>query len=272
MSIIWVMKNGISVVIITKNAKETLPKSLNSVSAWADEIVIVDNKSEDNTLEIAKRYRTAIFSDLEYDLGKQRAFGLTKTHNEWVLFLDSDEVVSDELREEIKTVISRKQSSQLKLACTNYNSAYYIPFQNHFLGRPIHHGGEDYKMLRLFKKDCVKINPSLVHEEVIVQKGKTGKLKNKIYHYSYRSLWQTYAKFTDYALREAKQKYKKKERASVSKIFTYPIHIFWARFVEDEGYKDGITRIVLDLAFAYMEMLTYVILLYFNFRKFLIKN
>ena len=76
-----------------------------------------------------------------------------------------------------------------------------------------------------------------------------------------------YGKFTDYALREAKIKKEKGERTSLRKIFFHPAHMFWARFVEDEGYKDGLFRIPLDLGFAYMEFLTYITLPFISLKK-----
>ena len=69
-----------------------------------------------------------------------------------------------------------------------------------------------------------------------------------------------FSKFTDYSVREAKQKIDRGEKPSLRKIFFYPLHMFWARFIEDKGYKDGLFRIPLDFGFAYMEMMTYVLL------------
>ena len=73
-----------------------------------------------------------------------------------------------------------------------------------------------------------------------------------------------FIKFTDYAIREAKQKARKHEKSSLKKIFLYPLHMFWARFFKDKGYRDGIRRIILDAGFAYMELLTYSALLLYN--------
>ena len=236
------MKNRLSLLMITKNADELLEKSLTSVIGLVDEIIIVDNYSSDKTVMIAKKFGAKIYFYKEENLGKQRRFGLGKVSNDWVLVLDADEIISARLRAEIK----------LK---AKYDG-FYIPFQNHFLGKQLRYGGEDYKKLILFKKNKVKIKAALVHEKFEVI-GRIGYLKNKIYHYSYRSLWQMFRKFSDYAIREAKQKSKNGEKSSLKKIFLYPSHMFWARFIKDKGYKDGLFRIPLDLGFAYMEFLTY---------------
>lgn len=239
------MEQNISLLMIVKNASSTIEKSLMSVQGLVDTIVVVDNFSTDKTVQIAKKYGAKVYFYKGESLGEQRAYGLNKCRTEWVLVLDSDETVTSELKREIK---SKLQNPNIK--------GFLIPFQNHLFGHPIKYGGEDYKMLRLFRKDQAKITPDLVHEKFAVS-GKISFLKNKINHYSYRSLGQMYRKFTDYAVREAKQKQMLGEKSSLKKIFLYPPHMFWARFIKDKGYKDGIYRIPLDLGFGYMEFVTY---------------
>ncbi len=244
------MTNRLSLVMITKNSEVLMEKSLKSASGLADEIIIVDSCSTDKTPLIAKKFRAKIFMSQEEDLGEKRSFALKKAKNEWVLALDADEIVTLPLKKEIKEAIT-----------SSIYDAFHIPYQNHFLGRPLNHGGENYQVLRLFKKAKISVSPSLVHEKYILNDGKTGYLKNKINHYSYRSIGQIFLKFTDYAKREARRKKQNGERTSLRKIFLYPPHMFWARFVEDKGYLDGTFRLPLDLAFAYMEFLTYFFLL-----------
>lgn len=251
------MKASLSLVIITKNAEKFLDKTLFSVSKLVNEIILVDDYSTDSTIKIAQKYRAQIFFHHEKDLGKQRAFALNKASSEWVLVLDADEMISPALKKEITYVLTSR-IYHLKSNIVGY----WIPFQTHFLGRPLHYGGENYKKLVLFKTDAVTIKPALVHEKYELIKGEAGYLKNKVFHYSYQSLFSMYRKFTDYAVRDAQQKKQSGEKSSLKKIILYPIHMFWARFVEDKGYKDGIFRIPLDLGFAYMEFLTYFLMLF----------
>lgn len=260
------MKSKLSLLTITKNAQGLIEKTLESVKGLVDEIIIIDNCSTDKTVEIAKKYGAKVYLHHEEDLGKQKRYGLGKCKGEWVLVLDADEYLSESLRKEIKELFVIRYSLLGKY------DGFYIPFQNHFLSQSIKYGGENYKMLRLFKKNAVYINPALVHERFEINKGKVGKLRGKIYHHSYRSLWQTYKKFTDYAIREAKQKFNNGEKSSLKKIFLYPLHMFWARFVEDRGYKDGLFRIPLDLGFAYMEFLTYIFLWWYGIKNSKFKN
>ena len=252
------MKSNISALIITKNNEETIEKTFQSLKRLTSEIIVVDGSSIDNTVDILKKYKAKVYSYEPYDVGKQRAYGLKRIKTDWVLALDSDEVVSEKLKGEIKKMINRTHHDKV---------AYHIPVQGYFLGKPLNFGGERYKKLALFKKDSVFIRPATVHEVFQVKKGKTGNLRNKINHYSYRSLGQIYSKFTDYAVKVAKVKARQGEKTSLKKIFLYPLHMFHARFIKEKGYKDGLFRLPLDLGFAYMEFLTYFLLLFADKKK-----
>lgn len=258
------MNIKISLLTATKNNEKTLFNTLKSVKNFVDEMVVIDNLSTDNTLKIAKKFKAKVVVYKGKNLGEQYQKGLKKAKNQWILVLDSDEVLSSDLKKEILKLIKKEK--------LNKYDGYLIPFQNHFLGKPINYGGEDYKMLRLFKKNKIYITPEKIHQKYILKSKKLGVLKGKIIHYSYRSLWQTYKKFTYYAIEEAKQKAKKGEKSSLKKIFLYPIHMFYARFIKDKGYKDGFFRIPLDLGFAYMEFFTYFLLLIYNLKNAKIKN
>lgn len=255
------MKSSISLVVITKNAEKFLDKTLSSVNKLVDEIILVDDYSTDSTIRIAKKYGAQIFFHHEKDLGTRRAFALKKAQSEWILILDADEMISPALKKEINYVLTSKVYN-LK---SNFRG-YWIPFQTYFLGRPLHYGGENYKKLIFFKKDSVRIKPAFVHEKYELIRGKAGVLKNKVEHYSYESISNMYKKFTDYAIRDAEQKMKQGETSSIKKIIKYPIHMFWARFIKDKGYKDGIFRLPLDIGFAYMELLTYLLLWFYSWR------
>lgn len=248
------MKPSLALVMITKNADELLDKALASVKGLVDEIIIVDDYSIDKTAEVARRHGAKVYLHHEKDFGRQKKYAVTKAKSDWILILDSDEIVSDSLKKEIRdsSTIARND---------RYNG-YNIPFQTHFLGHPLKYGGEDYKKLVLFKKNSVIIKPALLHEKFEMKNGKTGILKNPIYHYSYRSIRQMYSKFTGYAIRYARQKRSEGEKTTLRKIFLNPPHMFWSRYVDDEGYRDGIFRLPLDVAFAYMEFLTYFLMLF----------
>lgn len=245
------MKPTVSVIMITKNAESTIGNSLNSVYGWTNEIIVVDSFSKDQTANIAERYSVKLYRHQYEGEGSQRSIALSKAKGEWILVLDADEVVTLELKKEIlKTIKSTKFSG------------FNVPIQSHFGQKKLNYGGENYKKMILFKRKVGYSTSEEIHAVCKVRDNKVSDLKNKLDHYSYLSFYQTLKKFTNYAIRMAKQKSRKGENSSFKKIFTYPFHMFWARFVKDKGYKDGIFRIPLDLGFAYMEFLTYFILFF----------
>ncbi|MDP3998647.1 MAG: glycosyltransferase family 2 protein, partial [bacterium] len=114
----------LSVIILTKNEESQIKGCLDSIK-WTDEVIVVDSGSTDRTLEIAKRYNTKIFTDKGDDFSVKRNLGLEKTSGEWVFYVDADERVTPELREEIKSVISNQEAVV---------SAYKIPRKNFYFG------------------------------------------------------------------------------------------------------------------------------------------
>ena len=268
--IIVTMKNTLSALILTQNSEETIRATLESIKKIADEVVIVDGYSKDKTIEIVhKVYKVnkvcKVYKKKFTEIGKQRQYGLKKCTGSWVLILDSDEIISSQLREEIRLKI---KNEKLKIE----ENAFWVPFQSYYLGKLLEHGGERYHQLRLFRREALKILPSLIHNKFEIVNNKIGYLRKRIIHHSYRSLKQIFNKFTDYGIRMAKEKYYAKEKSSLKKIIFYPLHMFWARFIKDKGYKDGMFRIPLDIGFMYMEWLIYISLFIFNRKKLKIKN
>lgn len=163
------------------------------------------------------------------------------------MILDSDERVSNDIKKEIKSIITKPHN--------NYN-AYLIPYQNHVFGKPVYWGGEDYKQIKLFLRCKGSVDLFPIHEDVHVY-GKIGELNGLIEHYSYRTIRQLFSKFTLYAKIAAQEKYKKGEKASIKSLIFNGLHMFWARYIKDHGYRDGWRGFVLASAFAYMEQMTY---------------
>lgn len=241
----------IALIVIMKDAEETLERTLQSTKDLIDDYVIIDNGSSDKSREIASRYTKKIYINSSNSEEVLRKFSLEKVQYNWVLVLDSDEVLTPDLVEEIKKVVKDSKYS-----------GYYIPQQKFIFQTPINYGGENYSLLRLFMKDKVYITTGLIHAHYEISNAKISELKNKLLHYSYRSISQLFTKFTRYAQIDAIIKYNKGERSSIKKIITYPLHMFYVRYIKEEGYKDPFIRIILDLAFAYMEFMTYFLLLF----------
>ncbi len=210
----------------------------------------MDAGSTDKTLAILQKFRVRLVRTGENHLGKNKAKALSMATGDLVLSLDADEILSAQLIQTINRIKRRKI----------IYDGYVIPFRNHFLGRRLKYGGENYYMIRLGKRKKFKIKKVSVHESLLLNSKNIATLNSPVMHYSYRSLGQVIRKFSTYSLSEANEKYKTGERSSIKKIILYPIHMFWARFIKDKGYRDGCFRIPLDLGFAYMEFLTYTAL------------
>jgi glycosyltransferase involved in cell wall biosynthesis len=166
----------ISATVITYNEEADIAECLRSLG-WADEIIVVDSCSPDRTVEIAKRYTQHVYVRPWPGFSEQKNFAVGMATGDWVLHIDADERVTEQLREEIIQTINSPN------ACDGY----HIPRVNHWLGHPIRHSGwyPDY-VLRLFRKGkatCVGVS----HETFVVD-GAEGRLQNPLIHYSYRSV------------------------------------------------------------------------------------
>ena len=226
----------VSVTIITKNEEHNIEQCLNSVK-WADEIVVVDSESTDNTLEIARRFTQKVVKRKWEGYADQKSFALELTKNDWVLSLDADERCTKELEEEIKQLNPEDISG------------FFIKRDNYFLGKKINGcgWGNDYQ-LRLFNKSRVKLTNRKVHEGFVVS-GKTEKLRSSMLHYSYRNLHDAMIKINQYSTLEAEEKYKKKKVSGTS-IFFKPFIGFIQHFIFRKGYVDGVHGLMVSLMHA----------------------
>jgi glycosyltransferase involved in cell wall biosynthesis len=218
----------ISAIVIAYNEEKNIQRCLESLS-WADEIVVVDSFSQDRTKDIASSFTDKIF-DLEWQgFGKQKEFARTKASYDWVLSVDADEVVSEKLKEEIKSVINKNDSLD----------GYYIPRLSNFLGRWIKHSGwyPDY-VLRLFRKHQARFDDSPVHEKLIL-KGKAGFLKNEILHYTDPDISHYLLKMDKYTTLSAKKLLAEGKSLTLFDLLFRPMAIFFKMYLFKSGFLDG---------------------------------
>lgn len=232
------MQNKISVIIITGNEEKNIRDCLYSVK-WADEIIVVDSESSDKTVEIAKEFTAKVFVHKWEGYAAQKAYALNLALNEWVLSIDADERVTNELAEEL-----------LNMNLNNVSiDAFKIHRENYFLGKKIKHcgWGNDYQ-LRLFRKSKTRLTDRLVHEGFVVE-GNVSILKNSMLHYSYETLKEGFAKINEYSSLEANEKYKRKKVSGIT-IFLYPLVGFIQHFVFRKGFLDGTHGLLISLMHA----------------------
>ncbi|HEY1045935.1 MAG TPA: glycosyltransferase family 2 protein [Bacteroidia bacterium] len=205
----------ISAVIIAKNEADNLKMSLPKLN-WCDEIILVDDESTDDTAEIAKSFGAKVFERKFDGFGLQKRYGVSLAQNDWILNIDADEVLSEELIKEISTL---KELNEI--------NAYRIPIRHFFLGKAFNYGKESkYLHLRLFNKKFGNFDEAAVHEKVHV-KGKIHNLNHIIFHHSYRDLSHYFRKFNHYTdIGAAKLKEKGKSRSLLMCLAAFPIYFF----------------------------------------------
>lgn len=171
------MPKSISVVLITLNEAANLPRTLQSVS-WAQEIVVVDSGSTDATVEIARQAGARVFVEAWKGFGPQKNSAISHATCDWVLSLDADEEVSAALAQEVQALVAGQP----------HFTAYAIPRLNHFLGRPLRHGGywPDPK-LRFFRRGAARFQERAVHETMETT-GPVGQLEGHLIHHCYPTL------------------------------------------------------------------------------------
>jgi len=227
----------IGITITAYNEENNIEACMKSIT-WADEIVLINCMSGDNTGKIASQYTNKIYdfeNDSNININKNR--GIDKISSDWVLVLDADERVPEELKEEIKTVL--KEESR--------NTGFFIPRKNFYFGKWLRYGGNypDFQ-LRLFKKGLGSFPAEHVHERIKLA-GNAGYLKNSIEHYPYNSVSEYFNKFnfyTDFEARYMKERgVKVTFRNSLKYFFIAPFLRFVRRYFLKGGFKNGIPGI-----------------------------
>lgn len=237
----------ISAVIICTNEEKNIEECLKSVSS-ADEIIVIDGGSMDNTREIALKYTDKVYENKWEGYSKQRTFSLTKANNEWIFSLDADERCTPELMSEMRDRLAADGGKY---------AGYDMPRKSFFLGKWIKHAGwyPDRKM-RLFRKDKVKLSDNLVHEKYIVD-GETGTLKNPILHYTVTSISEFMDKVNIYSTLSAEEKAGRKS-ASFLVLFFRPFFSFFREYVLRGGFLDGVHGLMVSFFNMITSMLTYM--------------
>jgi len=239
---------SISAVILTKNEERNIERCLLSV-AWCDEIVVVDDYSEDQTLQLIKNLKIKNKSnneklkiyrrELNGDFAGQRNFGLEKAVGDWVLFVDADEIISDKLASEIKSQISnlKSQNQNLKLR-TNKINGYYIKRRDYFGGKWLKYGETaNVKLLRLARNGSGKWE-GRVHEVWKVN-GEIKELGNPILHYPHPTVSEFLEEINWYTDLVAQYWKEQGRKMAVWEILLYPAGKFIQNYVLRCGFLDG---------------------------------
>jgi len=222
----------LSVVVITHNASATLSRCLKSAD-FADETLVVDCGSDDDTAEIARAHGARLLLEQWRGFGAQKQFASEQASYDWVLCLDSDEVVSDSLRHSIELALSGLDTSQTDPA------AFSFARRNHFLGRALLHGeGYPDLSLRLFDRRRAHWSDDTVHEKVVVN-GEQVTLAGDLLHYSGDDLTTYLSKQNRYSTLAAQSGVASGQRASMSRALGSALLRFVKYYLLRRGFLDG---------------------------------
>lgn len=217
----------LSVCIVTKNEEHNIKDCLASV-AWADEIIIVDSVSTDQTVAIAQQYTEKIFITPYKGCGPQKKQAMDLATNNWVLILDADERLTVELQQEIQEILTNPQYD-----------AYSIAFQTYYCGKAIRFGDWfNERHIRLINKAKNTIVPRIVHFR-IATKGTVAKLKHKILHYSFPDLDKVVEKMNVYSSYGAQHLLQSQKTASLATALAHGFYAFFRGYILKLGFLDG---------------------------------
>lgn len=244
----------ISVVVLTKNNEAILGECLEALSKF-DEIIVVDDNSIDNTTTIAKKYGAFVYSrNLNGDFAKQRNFGLSKAQNDWVLYIDSDELVDNKLYNEIRQGV---ESSEF--------DGFYIPRRDLFFGKELKYGEwGSTKLLRLGKKSHGQWVRT-VHETWTID-GRVGMLHAPIIHFAHKTIDRFILKINRYAALHSFELQKENKKSSLLKIIFFPAFKLISNLVFKKGVLDGNHGVVFAIVMSFHSFLAWSTL-YLNQRK-----
>lgn len=225
------LKHQISAALITFNEESNIARTLEKLS-WCDEIVIVDSYSTDSTVDICKTFGAKVILKKFEGYGEQKRFLVEQCKNDWILSIDADEVLTDQLISEIQNEFSKETLP--------YN-AYYLNRKHVYLGKVFKYGYlKNTPILRLFNKNFANFSSKKVHE-TIEYKGKKGRFKNTFFHYTADSVEQINYKKNRYATLVSEEYFNKNKRVNLLVLlFKYPLAFFKEYFIRGNilnGYE-----------------------------------
>jgi len=244
------MRLPLSVIIPTLNEEKNIARAIKSIKGISSEILVIDSGSTDKTVDIATQLgATVIFNKWE-NYPSQVQFGINKASNPYVLVIDADEEVSQELRESIRKLFETGEIS--KYACFEVNrKTFYLGKFLDFMWQP------EYRK-RLFHKDKVKYE-GFLHEKVVCS-GKVKKLQGYLYHYTYKDLNDHFSKSLKYAKISAEEMHKRGKKFRLHKLIVNPIWAFFRQYFIKLGFLDGIRGLSVSMSYLFSTFLKYLFL------------
>ncbi|EGU56727.1 glycosyl transferase, group 2 [Vibrio nigripulchritudo ATCC 27043] len=240
----------LAVALIVKNEAAHLEQCLSTVHEWVDEIVVLDSGSTDNTEEIAKKFTDKFYVNANWKgFGPQRQLAQSYVESDYLFWLDADERVTPELKDNIQIALEKSPSS----------TVFQIPRLSWVFGRYIKHSGwYPDRVLRLYPTKLTSYNDALVHEKVITDDNmKIESLEGDLHHYTYNNLNHYLVKSAGYGKAWADQRQAKGKKASLSQGIVHALACFIKMYVLKRGFLDGKQGFLIALLSAHSTFIKY---------------
>jgi len=243
----------VSAIIITKNAGSMIRRCVESV-AWADETIVVDSGSTDDTADICRAMGVSFSVTADFPgFGPQKNRALDLATGDWVLSIDADEWITPELRDEMCAAMAKPTAA-----------AYAVPRRSSFCGRYMKHSGwwPDH-VIRLFRRDAARFSDDRAHERLLVN-GVTRKLKQPLMHEAISTMDQMLGKMNLYSTASARMLHERGRKASLATAVFHGSWAFFRTYILRLGFLDGREGFILAVANAEGSYYRYVKLAFDN--------
>ena len=236
----------LSVTIITKNEASNIAAALQSVS-WADETIVLDSESTDETVAIARGYATQVVVRPWQGYSEQKNYAASLASYDWILSIDADERVTPALADEIRRTLEARPSG----------GGFQLPRVTYHLGRWIRSTDwyPDYQ-LRLYDRRHARWNDRYVHESVTAE-GHVGRLQCELHHFPYRDLSHHLQTIDRYTTLAARQMHQHGRRAGFLNLLLHPLLAFLRNYILRAGIRDGLPGLTISFLNSYYVMLKF---------------
>ncbi len=284
----------ISVIFTTHNEAPNIRAALASVAPWAADILVVDSFSTDGTVEIVEQFGgVRLLQRAYFGPADQKNWAIPQAKNAWVLLMDADERATPEMRDEIAEILrgyfkletslrgTKQKNEELKgttepklkgnenielklISNSNSNDlndldGYWIGFTHFFMGKKVRFSGwQNDKTIRLIQRDRCRYNDNRVHEEIVTEGLKMGRLNAKFDHYTFRNIEHFVQKQQRYAAWSAIDHDKKTGRVTAFHFVVKPFFRFFKHYFLKLGVLDGKIGFIIAAVAAWSVFLRYV--------------
>jgi glycosyltransferase involved in cell wall biosynthesis len=222
----------VSGIVTCFNMENEIEQCLESIR-WVDELIVVDSFSTDRTVELANPYSDIFLQRAYLNAANQKNWALEQASHPWVVIIDSDEIMPETLRDEIRETVE------------NPSYGYYQVYRRGiFLGKEMKHGGWNRdKNYILFRKDIYRFNEDEVHARLIPEE-EFGIFNSRLIHFTHRSINEFVVKSNRYATQSAQKYFRKGRKGTAAKIFFHPLFNFLKAYIFRLGFLDGARGII----------------------------